>query len=294
MDRYDAWQIVNGDNEHAARHLQAALDARAGKLPKISVVMPVFHRPEGFLEIAVQSVIVQRYANWELCIADDASPSASVRQELDSLTARDSRIRVTYRTRNGNISAATNTAASLATGDFLLFLDQDDELHPDCLAEIAIRLADSGGADLAYTDDDKIDAHGRHYDPQFKPDWSPELLLAYMYMSHALVVRRGLFDSLGGFREGFEGSQDYDFALRAAEHAGVVLHVPRILYHWRALPGSTAMSADAKPKSLDVGLQAVAEALSRRGIDAKRANRTGPRRVGSASTRTDFRTKGHR
>ena len=268
MDRYEAWLAVNGDNEHAARHLQAALDERAGRLPKISVVMPVFQPPEGFLEIAVHSVLAQRYANWELCIADDASPSAGVRPRLDSLAARDCRIRVTYRTRNGNISAATNTAASLATGDFLLFLDQDDELHPDCLAEIAIRLADSGDADLAYTDDDKIDAHGRHYDPQFKPDWSPELLLAYMYMSHAFVVRRGLFDALGGFREGFEGSQDYDFALRAAERARAALHVPRILYHWRALPGSTAMSADAKPKSLDVGLQAVSEALSRRGINA--------------------------
>ena len=268
MDRYDAWLMVNGDNKHAARYLQAALDERAEKLPKISVVMPVFQPPEGFLEIAVQSVLAQRYANWELCIADDASPSASVRQRLESLAARDSRIRLNYRTRNGNISAATNTAASLATGDFLLFLDQDDELHPDCLAEIAIRLADSGDADLAYTDDDKIDAYGRHYDPQFKPDWSPELLLAYMYMSHAFVVRRALFDSLGGFREGFEGSQDYDFALRAAERARVVLHIPRILYHWRALPGSTAMSADAKPRSLDVGLQAVAEALSRRGIEA--------------------------
>jgi GT2 family glycosyltransferase len=268
MDRYDAWLMVNGDNKHAARYLQAALDERAEKLPKISVVMPVFQPPEGFLEIAVQSVLAQRYANWELCIADDASPSASVRQRLESLAARDSRIRLNYRTRNGNISAATNTAASLATGDFLLFLDQDDELHTDCLAEIAIRLADSGDADLAYTDDDKIDAYGRHYDPQFKPDWSPELLLAYMYMSHAFVVRRALFDSLGGFREGFEGSQDYDFALRATERARVVLHIPRILYHWRALPGSTAMSADAKPRSLDVGLQAVAEALSRRGIEA--------------------------
>jgi glycosyltransferase involved in cell wall biosynthesis len=143
------------------------LDERAEKLPKISVVMPVFQPPEGFLEIAVQSVLAQRYANWELCIADDASPSAGVRQRLDSLAARDSRIRLTYRTRNGNISAATNTAASLATGDFLLFLDQDDELHPDCLAEIAIRLADSGHADLVYTDDDKIDAYWRHYDPQF-------------------------------------------------------------------------------------------------------------------------------
>jgi GT2 family glycosyltransferase len=268
IDPYDAWLMVNRDNEHAARHLQAALAERAGRLPKISVVMPVFQPPEGWLEIAVQSVLAQRYANWELCIADDASPSAGVRQRLDSLAARDSRIRVTYRTQNGNISAATNTAASLATGDFILFLDQDDELHPDCLAEIAIRLAGSGDADLAYTDDDKVDAHGRHYDPQFKPDWSPELLLAYMYMSHAFVVRRGLFEALGGFREGFEGSQDYDFALRAAERARVVLHVPRILYHWRALPGSTAISADAKPKSLDAGLQAVAETLSRRGIDA--------------------------
>ena len=154
---------------------------------------------------------------------------------------------------NGNISRATNSAAELATGDFLLFLDQDDELAPDALGEIALALAAAPDADILYTDDDKIDVDGRRYAPQFKPDWSPELLLSYMYFSHAFVVRRSLFAGLGGFRAGFEGSQDYDFALRATERARGIVHVPLVLYHWRATPGSTATSGAAKPASFDVG-----------------------------------------
>src|SRR5262249_1585162 len=160
---------------------------------------------------------------------------------------------------NGHISRATNSAAALATGEWLAFLDQDDLLAPDALAEVALHAAERPDCDVIYTDDDKIGEDGRRYAPQFKPDWSPDLLLAYMYLSHLFVLRRTLFDAVGGLRPGFEGSQDHDLALRATERARHVGHVPLPLYHWRAIAGSTATSGSAKPESFEAGRRAVHE-----------------------------------
>jgi len=263
-DRYDAWLELNRWTERRAAWLAARI-ASAAALPTISIVMPVYRPERKWLDRAIATVEAQVHARWELCIADDASGDAALTRHLDSLAARDARIRVVHRAENGNISRATNSAAELATGDYLLFLDQDDELAPDALGEIALALAAAPDADLLYTDDDKIDVDGRRYAPQFKPDWSPELLLSYMYLSHAFVVRRSLFAAHGGFRTGFEGSQDYDFALRAGERAERVVHVPLVLYHWRATPGSTATSGAAKPASFEVARRAIDEALERRG-----------------------------
>jgi len=178
-------------------------------------------------------------------------------------------VRLGLRDTNGNISRATNTAAELACGEFLVFLDQDDLLTPDALGEIALCATAQADTDIIYSDDDKIDIDGRRFAPQFKPDWSPELLLGYMYFSHVFAVRRSLYERVGGMRVGFEGSQDYDFALRASEQARAVAHIPHVLYHWRVLPGSTAASGAAKPKSFEAGRRAVAEALQRRGIRAE-------------------------
>src|SRR5262249_54960363 len=150
----------------------------------------------------------------------------------------------------------------------LAFLDHDDLLTADALAEIAIYAADHLQSDIIYSDDDKVDTSGRRFAPQFKPDWSPILLLSYMYLSHLLVVRRSLFTQVGGIRGGFDGSQDYDFALRASEQARHVGHIPRILYHWRVVPGSVAASADAKPDSLAAGERAVRDAFVRRNMNA--------------------------
>jgi O-antigen biosynthesis protein len=267
-DRYDVWLELNRFTERRAAWLKTRL-ASAVSLPTISIVMPV-HRPDRrWFERALTTIRAQVHDHWELCLADDASGDPALAAHLRELASRDPRIKVVLRTENGNISRATNSAAALATGDFLLFMDQDDELAPDALGEIALALAGAPDADILYTDDDKIDVSGRRYAPQFKPDWSPELLLSYMYMSHAFVVRRTLFAAHGGFRTGFEGSQDYDFALRAAEHARRIVHVPLVLYHWRALPGSTASSGAAKPASFAAGERAVAEALSRRGSHGK-------------------------
>ncbi|MFO1323152.1 MAG: glycosyltransferase [Burkholderiales bacterium] len=294
LDRYEAWLALNRFTPERERELRERLAACAQPLPSISVVMPVYEPDLALLDRAIASVEAQVAGEWELCIADDASRDPAVRQRLAAAARRNARIRFVGRPVNGNISAATNSAAALATGDYLLFLDQDDELAPDALGEIALALSGLPDADLLYTDDDKIDAGGRRYAPQFKPDWSPELLLSYMYVSHALVVRRELFLRLGGLRVGFEGSQDHDFALRAGEHARRVVHVPRVLYHWRAAAGSTAVDANAKPHGFAAGERAVRDALARRGSDGTAARPEWAVRVGVGIYAHEFPDDGPR
>lgn len=265
---YEAWIEANVLTDAARADLEAAL-AATSNLPRISIVTPVYDTPPAYLRAMIASVRNQIYSDWELCIADDASTSAETRAVLNEIESLDSRIHIAHCGTNGGISAATNTAAALATGEVLLFLDHDDLLTPDCLAWFALLYANEPETDLAYSDDDKICEDGRRYAPQFKPDWAPTLLLSFMYMSHALTVRRSLFQTLGGFRSNFDGSQDYDFALRAVERARSVGHVPRILYHWRASAGSTARSGGAKPHSFEAGRLAVQDALDRRGVAAR-------------------------
>ncbi|MDY6802888.1 MAG: glycosyltransferase [Cyanobacteriota bacterium] len=300
VEPYEAWLEVNKWGDRAFDRLTSRLEgAAADSLPKISVVMPVYNPPVEFLREAIASVTNQVYQNWELCIADDCSTDPEIRQILSELAAddpadddrrtgvspvpaesddrrtgvspvpADPRIKIKFREENGNISAATNTAASLATGDFILFLDNDDELTPDALAEVALYLAEHPETDFLYSDDDKIDTEGDRFDPQFKPEWSPELLLSFMYMGHLCAVRREIFEKVGGLRVGYEGSQDYDFALRATEVSRKVAHLPLILYHWRTAPGSTAVSGGEKPASFAAGRQAVQDALDRRGVSGK-------------------------
>ncbi|MEG4234877.1 glycosyltransferase [Microcoleus sp. Pol11C3] len=266
IDRYDAWLEVNQWNDRARNYLISRLKSCQEPLPKISVVMPVYNPQIDFLESAIASVINQVYPNWELCIADDCSTEFTVAENLKDWAQKDDRIRITFRTENGNISAATNSAAALATGDIILFLDNDDELTPDALGEVALYFAAHPDTDFLYSDDDKIDTKGRRFAPQFKPEWSPELLLSYMYLGHLCAVRKHIFEQIGGLRIGFEGSQDYDFALRATEISRHVAHLPLVLYHWRTAPGSTAISGAAKPASFAAGQKAIQDALNRRKI----------------------------
>lgn len=271
VDPYDAWLDVNRPSDVEERRLKGALAAAGSRLPRISLIMPVFRPPIEFLEEAVESVFNQIYEDWELCIHVDGDDNPLLHSWLKDLVQRTHRVRLSISDANGGISAATNAAATLATGEFIAFFDQDDLLTKNALAHIALAALENPHADILYSDDDKIDVTGRRYAPQFKPDWAPVLLLSYMYMSHLFVVRRALFQGLGGFRRGFEGSQDYDFALRAAEKARAVVHVPEVLYHWRATAGSTATSGEAKPHSFVAGLRAVKEACDRRGISATAA-----------------------
>jgi GT2 family glycosyltransferase len=257
------WRSITG---RLVRRLPARHAVTPGRPPRISVITPVYDTPPDLLQALASAMRGQIHQDWEWCLVDDASLSAHVLPLLAELAATDNRIRIGRLTRNGGISRATNAAVDLATGEVIAFVDHDDLITPDCLAEIALYYANRPDADMVYSDDDKIDAGGDRVAPQFKPDWSPTLLLSYMYMCHVLTVRRNLFIELGGFRASFDGSQDYDFALRAAERARHVGHVPKILYHWRVVPGSTASSGDAKPASFEAGRRAVAEALERRGL----------------------------
>ncbi len=270
IDPYDAWLNVNQWTQRSFEYLHNRLQSySAEKLPKISVIMPVYNPPIEFLEKAIYSVINQVYPHWELCIADDCSTDPKVAETLNKFAQQDERIKVVFRPENGNISRATNSATVLATADYLLLLDNDDELPPNALGEIALYLADNPKTDVLYTDDDKIDTEGKRFAPQFKPDWSPELLLSYMYLGHALVVRRQLFEEVAGMRLGFEGSQDYDLALRITEKTTHIAHLPLVLYHWRTAPGSTAISGAAKPASFEAGRLAVQDAFNRREISSQ-------------------------
>ncbi|KND60685.1 Glycosyltransferase [Candidatus Burkholderia verschuerenii] len=269
-DPYESWRSVNTLSVADIRELRKALSEHADRLPKISIITPIYDTPPELFAELEAAVRNQIYGNWEWCLANDCSPAPHVRPMLDRLQALDGRIKVVHLEENGGISVATNAAVGIATGEIIAFVDHDDLITPDCVAELALYYAEHSDSDVVYSDDDKIDLSGRHFAPQFKPDWSPVLLLSYMYFGHVFSVRRALFEELGGFRKPFDGSQDYDFALRATEKARHVGHVPKILYNWRVVPGSTAASGDAKPASLEAGRMAVEQAVERRGIAGAR------------------------
>ncbi len=233
--------------------------------PTISILTPVYNIAPRWLERAIASVQAQVYPHWQLCLADDASPDPAVRAVLARYAAADPRLQVVYRDRNGGISAASNAALELATGDFIALLDHDDELAPQALYAIVRLLQAHPEADFIYSDEDRINERGRHYGPSFKPDWSPDYLHSQMYTCHLGVYRTALVRSLGGFRSEYDGPQDYDLVLRLTEKTAHIYHVPQVLYHWRSLPSSTAASVAAKPWSFERGQGALAAMLARAG-----------------------------
>ncbi|MFC1798569.1 glycosyltransferase [Thermodesulfobacteriota bacterium] len=265
---YDSWLEVNQWNSRREKLLKSEL-AKFNRLPLLSIVMPLYNTPLDLLSKAIGSVDKQVYKNWELCIGEDCSTNHEIKPFLNNWMQRDSRIKIVFRKENGNISQATNSAAELAKGDFLVFMDQDDELTPDALAQIALYALENPDVDVLYSDDDKLDLTGKRIHPQFKPEWSPELLLSFMYFSHIFCVRRKLFEQTGGFRPKCDGSQDHDLALRVTEKARQVGHIPKILYHWRVLPGSTALSGNEKNYTFKAAQIAVQDALKRRRVNAE-------------------------
>jgi GT2 family glycosyltransferase/glycosyltransferase involved in cell wall biosynthesis len=267
IDPYDAWLEVNEWNDRRELVLRDRL-AEIEEPPILSVVMPVYDPPPEVLNLAIQSVVDQVYDRWELCIADDGSRDQRIITLLRSWAQRDARIRVAFRDRNGGISAASNTAADLATGEYLLFMDNDDALSRDALGETALYLSEHQGTDVLYGDEDKIDGEGRRYDPGFKPDWSPELFLSYNYLNHPLIVKKSLFSQVGGFRAEMNFAQDWDLGLRATEAAGRIGHIPLVLYHWRAIPSSVAANGNSKPMGLIAARDAIDNALKRREVQA--------------------------
>jgi GT2 family glycosyltransferase len=237
--------------------------------PRFSVLTPIYDTPPEIFAAMLHSVERQSYGDWELCLVDDASPSAHVAPMLAEAAGRDPRIRVATRAANGGIVAASNDALALASGEFVALLDHDDALHPDALALVAVAIDSAPDVDYVYTDEDKIDEAGHHQGPFFKPDWSPERMRTQMYTCHLSVLRRELVEKVGGFDPEFEGSQDWDLVLRVTEKARRVVHVPRVLYHWRTLATSTAGGGEAaKPWAFDAGTRAIQAHCDRTGVPA--------------------------
>jgi GT2 family glycosyltransferase len=234
------------------------------------VITPVYDAPAGVLWQMLESVRTQTNGDWELCLVDDASPAPHVRTLLERAAASDPRIKVRFRDANGGIVAASNDALALASGEFVVLLDHDDELHPDALAHVGAAIRGNPEADYLYTDEDKIDLRGMHSGPFFKPDWSPERLRTQMYTCHLSVLRRSLVEEVGGFDAEFEGSQDWDLVLKVTERARAVVHVPRVLYHWRTIESSTAGGGEAaKPWAFEAGTRALQAHCDRTGFPAR-------------------------
>jgi glycosyltransferase involved in cell wall biosynthesis len=236
--------------------------------PTISVIMPVYNIERQWLENAIESVFNQVYEKWELCIADDASSKPHIKKVLKRWQNYDERVTVKFLETNLGISGASNEALSLATGLYAALMDHDDELSRDSLYEVVRLLNEHPEADIIYTDEDKLTVNGQRLRPVYKPDWDPGLFLTYNYLCHLVVCRRDLVSKVGGFRNGFEGSQDYDLLLRLTEWTDKIFHIPRVLYHWRMIPGSAALVVDAKKQAFEKSKQALRDAMERRGIRA--------------------------
>lgn len=265
-DAYNQW--FHFVPQPSAEEARAEIEAFEKK-PKISIVVPVYNVEEQWLRRMIDTVRGQVYENWELCLADDASPSEHVKRVLSEYASLDPRIKFISRKENGHISEATNSALDLATGDYIGFMDHDDELEPLALYEVVKAINENEGADFIYTDQDFIDTTGHRSEPFFKNNWNPRLLQSQNYISHFDVVSRDLLNKTGRLRSKFDGSQDYDFILRATDNANKIVHIPKILYHWRLLQGSVAEDPEAKKYAYVKGAEALTERLRKKGINGK-------------------------
>ena len=283
---YESWIALYDTLSSADRVAIAVAVATLPRRPLISVVMPVYNSPEEYLVRALDTVRAQLYPNWELCIADDASTKPHVAQVLERYAALDSRIKVEWRQKNGHISAASNSALALATGEFVALMDHDDELPSHALYRVAVEINRHPDLDILYSDEDHIDETGRRYNPYFKSDWDINRLCGQNMVSHLGVYRRSLLEEIGGFREGYEGSQDYDLVLRAAERTMPerIRHVPMILYHWRVFSHSASFSTSSLDTATDAARRAVGDYFARRGIAA----RIGPAPGAESYSRVEF------
>ncbi|MBS1887185.1 MAG: glycosyltransferase [Actinobacteria bacterium] len=235
----------------------------------------MYQTPAPVLRDMLRSVLRQSFGDWELCVVDDASPDLGVRRIVESVAAIDPRVKLGVREVNGGIVDASNDALAMATGEFVALLDHDDKLHPDALRMVDAAIGDDHTVDYVYTDEDKIDEKGRHAGPFLKPDWSPDRFRTQMYTCHLSVLRRSLVEEVGGFDAEFEGAQDWDLVLRVTERARTVRHVPRVLYHWRGIEGSTAAAPEegggeaAKPWAFEAGTRAIQAHCDRTGVEAR-------------------------
>lgn len=265
---YDLWVEKHRLHDEDLAEIKKNM-ARFGTQPLISIVVPVYNVDEIWLTKTIESVRNQLYENWELCLCDDRSPSPHIRQVLERYAGMDERIKVLFSEENNGIAVTSNKALSLAEGDYVGLLDHDDELSVDALYEVVRAINEHPDAGLIYSDEDKLDMQGHRVDPFFKPDFSPELIYSQNYICHFTVISKVIVDDIGGFRAGFDGSQDHDLILRASEKARYIHHIPRVLYHWRKIPGSTAAIYDSKSYAWEAGRKAVEESLARTGVKGR-------------------------
>ena len=266
---YDRWVREHDTLTAAGRDAIRAHIAALPHRPLISVVMPAYETDEAELRAAIASVQGQLYPHWELCVADDASPTGTVARVLAEAAAGDKRIKFVRRAANGNIAAATNTALALASGEFVALMDHDDLLAEQALYEIAAEVNAHPDTAMMYSDEDRIDAAGRRFQPYFKPDWSLDLMLGQNFFCHLGVYRRSLLEQIGGLREGVvDGSQDYDLALRAAAACGPqrIRHIPAMLYHWRLSAKPVSYSQTQLQRCVDAARRAIADHLADAGV----------------------------
>ncbi len=246
--------------------LKKPAEERARLYPCFSIVVPMYHTPPEYLAALISSVRAQTYENWELCLADGSETPCSA---YGDSTGGDERIRYQFLEGNRGIAGNTNAALSMAKGDFVVLADHDDLLSPDALYCLARAVRAQETADVLYSDEDKTDAKGKkYYDPHFKPDFNEDLLRSLNYICHLLAVRRSLAAAVGGFRADYDGAQDYDFVFRCTEAARDIVHIPRILYHWRCHGASTAENPDSKRYACEAGKRALEDHYARLGIKA--------------------------
>jgi len=266
QNRYQYWLEENEITKSKEIKIQKELKSLEYN-PLISIIMPVYNVDLKWIKAAVNSVKEQIYTNCELCIADDKSSNPELIKYLKQLDEEE-KIKVVFREKNGHISEASNSALELATGEFIALMDNDDIIYPHALAEIVTVLNKKKDTDLIYSDEDKLTIEGERVEPFFKPDWSPDLFLSTNYLCHLTVIRKNLIDEIGGFRKGFEGSQDYDLFLRVTEKTKNIEHIPDILYSWRKIPGSTASNYNQKGYATETSIKALEDAIKRRNLNA--------------------------
>lgn len=241
---------------------QRAVAKSFARKPLISIILPIYNTPEEYLRECIESVISQSYENWELCVADDASTTDPL-SVIKELASKNKNIKWVRLEKNQHIAGASGEALKLAKGEYVALLDHDDLLMPNALFEMVKKINENPEADFIYSDEDKIEDGKGHSDPFFKPDWSPDFLRSCNYITHFSVIKRDLVESVGGFRLGTEGAQDWDLFLRLAESTDKIFHVPKILYSWRKSPSSTAKSAKSKPYAYINQLRVLRDSLVR-------------------------------
>ncbi len=261
---YKLW-IQN--NEPSEEELENQRNYKFNYNPKISVIVPMYNTKEQYLKELIDSLLQQTYSNWELCLADG---SMEEQEYVQRLVNQDERIKYKFLNANKGISENSNEALKLASGEYIALLDHDDILPVFSLYEIVKTINENPEAEFIYTDEDKLlEEKENRIGPHFKPDYAPDTLMSYNYICHFSIFKKSLLDRIGGFRKEFDGSQDYDLILRAVEQANQIIHIPKILYHWRMNIDSVALNSAAKPYAYEAAKKAIRAHLERKGIKAK-------------------------